>query len=62
MPAEQLTLTLAPTVADQELEARRMGGVVYWEGSVRVRGAARGRPVAGRGYVELTGYGGRAPF
>lgn len=62
VPSEQLALTLAPTVADQELVARRMGGVVYWEGSVRVRGTSRGRPLAGRGYVELTGYGGRAPF
>jgi predicted secreted hydrolase len=36
--------------------------VVYWEGSVKVRGTSRGRDVAGKGYVELTGYAGRAPF
>ena len=29
----------------------------YWEGAVRVRGRRHGRPIAGAGYVELTGYG-----
>ncbi len=29
----------------------------YWEGAVAVSGTAHGRPVAGQGYVELTGYG-----
>jgi predicted secreted hydrolase len=30
--------------------------VRYWEGAVRVEGTREGRPVQGRGYVELTGY------
>jgi predicted secreted hydrolase len=34
-------------------------GVSYWEGAVGVRGTQRGRPVAGEGYLELTGYGRR---
>jgi len=34
--------------AAQELDARRSGLPVYWEGAVRTRG--------GRGYLELTGY------
>jgi len=38
---------------DQEL----LVGTRYWEGAVRVEGTAAGRPVAGRGYVELVGYG-----
>jgi len=29
----------------------------YWEGAVRAEGSAGARPVAGRGYVELVGYG-----
>jgi predicted secreted hydrolase len=29
---------------------------VYWEGAVSVAGTSRGRPLGGRGYVELTGY------
>lgn len=39
---------LTPLFAAQELDARRSGLPVYWEGAVRTRG--------GRGYLELTGY------
>ena len=39
---------LLPLFAAQELDARRGGLPVYWEGAVRTRG--------GRGYLELTGY------
>lgn len=39
---------LAPLFDDQELDSRRTGGPVYWEGAVRAPGA--------RGYLELTGY------
>lgn len=42
------TLTIAPLFDDQELDSRRGGGPVYWEGAVTVPG--------GRGYLELTGY------
>ncbi len=46
--AEPLWFTLTPLLADQELHG---GGIVYWEGSVRISG-----DVTGYGYVELTGY------
>ncbi len=62
VPAQALELDLAPTVRDQELVARAMGGVVYWEGSCRVRGTSHGAAVSGMGYTELTGYTGRAPY
>ena len=62
VPSEALRLTLTPTVEDQELVARSMGGIVYWEGSVRVRGTSRGARIEGLGYTELTGYTGRAPY
>ena len=39
---------LVPMFAAQELDTRRSGMPVYWEGAVRTRG--------GRGYLELTGY------
>jgi len=58
LPAERLTIELEPTVADQELDTRETTGVVYWEGSQRVRAIRDGRPVGGQAYVELTGYGG----
>jgi predicted secreted hydrolase len=51
-----LDLVVTPTLRDQELDTRSTTGVVYWEGSERVSGTRGGRPVAGKGYVELTGY------
>ena len=56
IPADDLAITLRPTVADQELDTRRTTGVVYWEGSQVVRATRSGKPVGGEGYVELTGY------
>jgi len=43
-----LDLEIAPVLADQELDV----GTRYWEGAVVVAGT-----VAGRGYVEMVGYG-----
>ena len=62
LPGLGLELHLTPTVLDQELVARSMGGLAYWEGSVRVTGTSAGKPVTGQGYVELTGYAGKSPF
>jgi predicted secreted hydrolase len=56
-----LDVTLTPTVRDQELDTRATTGVVYWEGSQEIAGTRDGAPVAGRGYVELTGYAALAP-
>jgi predicted secreted hydrolase len=52
VPGEGLDLLVEPEVADQEMRT----SFVYWEGAVRVSGRRRGRPVSGRGFVELTGY------
>ncbi len=52
IPREGLDLEVRPLLADQELDV----SFRYWEGAVEVEGAHRGRPVRGRGYVELTGY------
>ena len=49
------TLDLAPLIDDQELDSRASVGTIYWEGAVSAM--RDGRPV-GRGYLELTGYGG----
>ena len=48
-------LLLQPLMDDQELDSRRSTGTVYWEGAVRV--LEDGREI-GRGYLEMTGYGG----
>ncbi|HEX8739216.1 MAG TPA: carotenoid 1,2-hydratase [Casimicrobiaceae bacterium] len=52
--AGDLDVTLEPYFDDQELDARASVGTVYWEGAVRALVSGR---VAGRGYLELTGYG-----
>ncbi len=54
-PAHGLELWIEPIVADQEMRV----GFVYYEGATRIRGTLQGAPVQGRGFVELTGYGGR---
>lgn len=55
IPSEELRLRVEPLLQDQEDVARRSGNLFYWEGAVRVVGREEGP--AGRGYVELTGYG-----
>ena len=52
VPSEALELEVTPLVSDQEMRT----AFVYWEGAVSVGGTSRGRPLGGRGYVELTGY------
>jgi predicted secreted hydrolase len=52
LPDQGLSLEIRPVMADQELFTT----VRYWEGAVDVQGDRHGSPVAGRGYVELTGY------
>lgn len=52
--AGDFEVALEPLFDDQELDARAGIGAVYWEGAVRA--SVGGRP-AGRGYLELTGYG-----
>ena len=54
MPSEDLRLTLAPWLADQEMDV----SYTYWEGAVRAAGTRGAKPVAGNGYVEPTGYAG----
>ncbi|HYL80958.1 MAG TPA: lipocalin-like domain-containing protein [Candidatus Acidoferrum sp.] len=57
-PPLGLKLTVAPVFPDQELDTARSTQVIYWEGAVTAEGTAQGRPVKGRGYVEMTGYAG----
>jgi len=57
IPSEDLDLEVRPLLADQELDV----SFRYWEGAAGLEGTRRGRPVQGRGYVELTGYTEAAP-
>jgi predicted secreted hydrolase len=45
------TVTTEPLLDDQEIVTRRPLPVSYWEGLVRISGT-----LAGRGYLEMTGY------
>jgi len=47
---------LEPLLDDQENDTRLSTGAIYWEGAVRAYEQGR---LAGRGYLELTGYGER---
>jgi predicted secreted hydrolase len=47
---------LRPLMDDQENDTRLSTGAIYWEGAVRAYEQQR---LAGRGYLELTGYGER---
>ena len=55
-PSIGIDLTVESLLADQELDTARSTRVIYWEGAVSASGQARGAPVTGRGYVEMTGY------
>jgi predicted secreted hydrolase len=50
------TINLQPLLDDQENDTRLSTGAIYWEGAVR---AYEQNKLAGRGYLELTGYGER---
>lgn len=54
VPRLGLALTVTPALDDQELPV----SIRYWEGAVDVAGEEAGRPVAGVGYLEMTGYAG----
>lgn len=58
VPEAGLDLAIRPVLADQEMRTGTTTGVTYWEGLVDFSGTRDGRPVAGHGYVELTGYAG----
>lgn len=57
-PELAIDLTLAPLIPDQEMDV----AFTYWEGAVSATGTYDGAPVAGRGYVELTGYTGESGY
>ena len=62
IPAEQIELEIAPYFNEQELITNRSTRVTYWEGAVQVKGTFRNKPIAGSGYVEMTGYAGKVKF
>jgi predicted secreted hydrolase len=58
LPRHGYRLTVKPAFASQEMTTRRTTGIDYWEGAIEIEGSCATQPVAGRGYMELTGYTG----
>ncbi|MGE3276785.1 MAG: lipocalin-like domain-containing protein [Vicinamibacterales bacterium] len=58
LPSEGLDISVRAAVENQELRTPESTGVTYWEGAIDIDGSRAGRDVGGRGYLEMTGYGG----
>ena len=58
VPGRHADLTVAPAMADQELNLTKMGKLSYWEGACNITGTIANENVSGVGYTELTGYAG----
>lgn len=56
VPKEGIRLEVTPEMANQKFHNLRSISTSYWEGSVKVSGTVKGKPVEGKGYVELVGY------
>lgn len=52
LPEEELEIRVEALLADQEMNL----SFTYWEGAVRFEGEWEGQPVAGLGFLEMTGY------
>jgi predicted secreted hydrolase len=53
---QDINVRADPVLPDQELDTRLSTGQFYWEGEVKISGQSHGKPITGKGYVELTGY------
>jgi len=55
LPGQRAEFTIKAALEDQEL---KLGAITYWEGAIDAAGTRDGKPIKGRGYLELTGYAG----
>ena len=55
LPERGLELEVRAALKNQELALQPLA---YWEGAVEINGSSNGKPIKGRGYLELTGYAG----
>lgn len=60
VPGRNLELNVRAALSDQEMNTAGSTGITYWEGAILVEGRSAGRPVRGRGYLEMTGYAGKS--
>jgi predicted secreted hydrolase len=52
IPDESIKLEISPVLKNQLMDIT----IKYWEGAVKIDGTRDGKPLSGKGYVELTGY------
>ena len=57
IPKAQLALEVTTSLDNPELSTEG-AGISYWEGVIDVKGTSGAAPIAGRGYLEMTGYRG----
>src|SRR6185437_11230146 len=55
LPGQHAEFVVKAALDDQEL---KLGALTYWEGAIDASGTRDGKPIDGRGYLELTGYAG----
>ena len=59
IPSLGYQLDIRPAFDQQEMTTNDTTGISYWEGAIDVLGSSADGKVAGRGYMELTGYAGQ---
>jgi predicted secreted hydrolase len=60
IPGRQIELEAKATLDNQEFQAAQSIGVTYWKGLIGVSGKRNGQPINGKGFLEMTGYAGKA--
>ncbi len=53
IPGRNFAATVRAATENQELN---LDPIRYWEGAIRVSGQRDGKPISGKGYLEMTGY------
>jgi predicted secreted hydrolase len=56
IPRLGIELEAKTPLASQELDGKGSFAPTYWEGAITLAGTRAGRPLAGVGYLEMTGY------
>jgi predicted secreted hydrolase len=56
IPQLQIELEAATPLASQELVSKGTFAPTYWEGAISLKGTQGAKPLAGVGYLEMTGY------
>jgi predicted secreted hydrolase len=62
VPVIGLDARVIPAQPNQEMIDPLGGAMTYWEGSCRLTGTLKGKPITGLTYTELVGYGPKSAF